>query len=250
MTENLLIYDGKLFCTPGGVRHNIIALNPKNGDLIWSSRANGEKSAYCSPCITEIDGRKLLLTITERSVVSLDPGTGEMIWSHDLQYPHGIHGNTPVYFDGYVFAMNGWEHGSVMIRIKEDGNGIEEVWRSTLFDLEHGDVIRIGENLYGTDYSTKHFSCVDWKTGQVKDSIKEFSPGTVISADGMIYCYTYSGDVALIRPTSEGFDIVSSFKLPGKKRDHIAHPVINDGILYLRHANSLWAYSISENKSI
>ncbi len=250
MTENLLIDEGKLFVTPGGVKHNVLALNPKNGDLIWSSRANGEKSAYCSPQLIEITGKKYLLTCTAQSAICLDPENGEMLWSHDLQYPHGIHGNTPVYHDGYVFAMNGWEHGSVMMKIKEDGKGVDEVWRSNLFDLEHGDVLRIGDNIYGTDYTTKHFSCVDWKTGVVKDSIKEFSPGSVIAADGMIYCYTYAGEMALIKPTQNSFEIVSSFKVPGKKRDHLAHPVIYDGKLYLRYDKSIWVYSISAKEQV
>jgi len=250
MTENLMIDDEKLLCTPGGVRHNVVALNRKTGDMIWTSKGNMEPSAYCSPRMVEIQGKKIFITITAKSIIALNPDNGELLWSHDLQYPHGIHGNTPVYYDRYIFAMNGWEHGSVMLKVKDDGSGVEEVWRSKLFDLEHGDVVRIGENIYGTDYSTKHFSCVDWKTGMVKDSIKDFAPGTVISADGMIYCYAYSGDVALIKPTDDGFDVVSSFKAPGKKRDHLAHPVIYDGKLYLRYANAIMVYSIANANNI
>ena len=174
------------------------------------------------------------------------PETGNLLWSHELDYPHGIHGNMPIYADGYVFAMNGWGFGSVMMKVRDDGSGVDEVWRSNLFDLEHGDALKIGNNLYGTDYTTRHFSCVDWYTGKVKDSLNKFAPGTVISADGMIYCYSYFGDMALIRPTDEGFEVVSSFSTPGNKRDHIAHPVIYDRKLFLRYANSLMVYDISE----
>ncbi len=141
----------------------------------------------------------------------------KLFWSHDLKYPHGIHANTPIYHDGYIFAMNGWEHGSVMLKLIDDGNDVEEVWRSNLFDLEHGDVMLVGNNIYGTDYTTKHFSCVDWKTGIVKDSIKEFAPATLIAAEGLLYSYTYEGEVVLIKPTNEGFEIISSFKLKDKK---------------------------------
>jgi len=246
MTENLLIHKGKLYCTPGGVRAGIVTLNPKNGDVIWQSRANGERSAYCSPTILEINGKDYFVTHTEFSIIALDPEDGKLIWSHDMQYPHGIHGNTPVYHDGYIFAMNGWGHGSVMLKVSEDGQSVKEVWRSNLFDLEHGDVIRIGNNIYGADYTTKHFSCVDWYTGMTKDSIKDLAPATVIAADDMIYCYDYRGYVALIKPKADGFDIISSFRAAGVKRDHIAHPVIDDGKLYIRYDNALWVYSISD----
>lgn len=250
MTENLLVDGNIVYCTPGGIRNNVVALNRKTGDVIWSSKGNMEPSAYCSPRMVEINGTRVFLTITAKSILALDPDNGNYLWSHDLQYPHGIHGNSPIVHDGMVFAMNGWEHGSVMMKINEDGSGVEEVWRSTLFDLEHGDVMLINGNIYGTDYETKHFSCVDWQTGTVKDSIKEFAPGTVISADEMIYCYAYSGDVALIKPKEDGFDVVSSFKAPGKKRDHLAHPVINDGKLFLRYDDALMVYNISNKENI
>ncbi len=250
MTENLLIDGDKLFCTPGGIRSNVVALNRTNGEVIWESTGNGEPSAYCSPTMIEISGKKFFITITASSIISLDPENGNLIWSHDLKFPHGIHGNTPVFHDGYIFAMNGWGHGSVMMKITDEGYGIEEVWRSNLFDLEHGDVIKIGENIYGTDYTTRHFSCVDWKTGIVKDSIRDIAPGTVISADGMIYCYTYTGDIALIKPKLDGFDIVSTLRDSSLKRNHIAHPVIDGGKLYTRYNNTLKVYSIVENENI
>ena len=97
-------------------------------------------------------------------------------------------------------------------------------------------------------YTTKHFSCVDWKTGHVKDSIKQYAPGSVISADELIYNYTYAGELVLIKPEPDGFEIISTFKVPGKKRDHIAFPVIYDGKIYVRYEKSLWVYNISKNK--
>jgi outer membrane protein assembly factor BamB len=247
MTENLMIDDGKLFCTPGGEEFNVVALNPESGDMIWKSKALGEPSAYCSPRMFNHDGMRYYTTITAKSIICLDPENGKLIWSHDLLYPHGIHGNTPIYHEGYVFAMNGWEWGSVMLKINEAGDGVGEVWKSKLFDLEHGDAMLINGNIYGTDYTTRHFSCVDWYTGQVKDSLNKYAPASVIAADGMIYAYSYLGDVALIQPNRDGFEVVSSFEGPGLKRDHIAHPVIHDGRLYIRYNNALRVYDISRN---
>lgn len=245
ITENLLIDGEKLICTPGGTDANVIALHKDTGDLIWKSAGVGEESAYCSPVIISHEGRNYLITNTAKSIISIDPENGKLIWSHELNYPHGIHGNTPVYKDGYLFTMNGWGYGSVMLKLKDQGQAVEEVWTSTLFDLEHGDVLSMHDNLYGTDYTTRNFSCVDLKTGEVKQSVKDLAPATVIAADGMIYCYAYSGEMALIQPNENGFDIISRFKVPGAKADHIAHPVIKDGKLYVRYSNGMYVYSIS-----
>ncbi len=244
ITENLLIDGDKLFCTPGGGDANVVALDRVNGELIWKSQGNGELSAYCSPRIIEHNGRRFLVTITAKSAISIDPENGDLVWSHDLNDPDGIHGNIPLYHNGYLFTMNGWGNGSIMLKLSDDGTAVEEAWRSHLFDLEHGDVVRIGNNIYGTDHTSRLFACVDWETGAIKDTLKEYASGSVIAADSMIYCYAYNGDVALIKPLPEGFKVVSSFKAPGVKRDHIAHPVIKDGILYLRYANELMAYAV------
>ena len=246
ITENLLIDGDKLFCTPGGEDANIVALDRNTGKLIWKSKGVGEVSAYCSPIIIEYKGKRYLLTITAKSILSLNPENGEVVWSHDLQYPDGIHSNTPIYRDGYIFAMNGWGYGSAMLKLSDDGRSVSEVWRSKLFDLEHGGVVLINNNIYGADWTTKHFSCVDWFTGVVKDSVKTISPSSVIAAEGLIYCYTYAGEVALVKPLEKGFEILSKFKVDGVKRDHIAIPVIDKGKLYIRYSNSLWVYSISK----
>lgn len=248
ITENFIIHDEMLICVPGGKEHNIIALNKENGELIWTNKVLSEPSAYGSHQIAEINGTSCLLAITEKSINCLNVETGELYWSHDLKYPHGIHANVPIYQDGYVFAMNGWEFGSVMLKINDANTAVEEVWRSAHFDLEHGDVIVMNDNIYGADYNLKHFNCVDWKTGVVKDSIKDIAPATVIAAEGLIYCFSYNGEMILLNPLADGFEIISRFMVPGKKRDHIAHPVIHNKKLYVRYDNSLWVYDL-EKKS-
>ena len=72
VTETLVIDGDKLFVTAGGPVNNIVALNRLNGQLIWSSKALGEKSAYCTPLLVKLPSRKLLVTHTERHIIGLD----------------------------------------------------------------------------------------------------------------------------------------------------------------------------------
>ena len=69
--------------------------------------------------------------------------------------------------------------------------------------------------------------------------------GAIAFADGMLYCYEEKqGMIALVKPTPEKFDIVSSFKVPMGTGQHWAHPVIFDGRLYIRHGDALMVYDI------
>ena len=42
----------------------------------------------------------------------------------------------------------------------------------------------------------------------------------------MLYCYSERGDVALVKPNPQKFEVVSSFKLKLGTGEHWAHPVI------------------------
>jgi len=247
INENLLIDGDKLFCTPGGPDSNIVALNRFNGDLIWTSKGSGEKSAYCSPLLVKHNDLKLFVTMTFKSLVAVNSENGDLLWTRPLEGDeYGIHAQTPYYRDGYLFVQDGYEIGCFMLKLSDDGKFFEEVWKNKLMDETNGHSVVIGDHIYGAAETKKQFVCLDWHTGEVKYKTKEISEGTVISAEGMLYCCTYGGKLSLVKPTETDFQIVSSFRLPGEGKEHIPHPVIKDGRLYIRHINSLRVYSLAK----
>jgi len=246
VTEVLQIDGDKIFCTPGGTESNIIALNRFTGKLIWSSKGSGNQSAYCPPVIYTHGGKRYLTTITKFAIVALNPENGEVAWTYPMRYDGAIHANSPIYRDGKLFIMEGWELGSFMLKINDQGTGVEKVWENKLMDLENGGAILIDDNLYAANWDQKGYSCVDWNTGEEKYTSKIFTSGTLIYADGMFYWYDINGKVGLVKPTDTAFEVISTFQLEGKKtRDHSAYPVIHDKKLYLRYDSTLWAFDIS-----
>jgi hypothetical protein len=77
---------------------------------------------------------------------------------------------------------------------------------------------------------------------------KELAAGVMICADGMLYCYTTRGVLALVKPDATGFHIVSQTKIKQGSGVHIAVPSIHEGVLYVRHGNALIAYQV-KNKT-
>jgi outer membrane protein assembly factor BamB len=109
-----------------------------------------------------------------------------------------------------------------------------------------GGVVLIGNTLYGTNHQSNPadtWVAVDWITGKTLWTKKWFSRGSVISADGMLYLFEEkSGHVALAIPDSSQLKIVSEFQVKKGSGPFWAHPVINDGKLYIRHGDMLMAY--------
>lgn len=78
---------------------------------------------------------------------------------------------------------------------------------------------------------------------------KELGGGAIIYADGLFYCYAeYDGEIALAQASPEEFKILSRFKVPLGTKEHWAHPVINDGRLFVRHGDALMVYDIKHKK--
>ena len=64
----------------------------------------------------------------------------------------------------------------------------------------------------------------------------------------MLYCWaSVNGEMALVKPSPEKFDIVSVFTVTkGKEENHVAHTAISNGVLYIRNGNALMAYDIKD----
>jgi outer membrane protein assembly factor BamB len=105
--------------------------------------------------------------------------------------------------------------------------------------------------IYGSNWINNgngNWCCIEWNTGKKMWEEKWNNKGSIIAAEGMLYIYDEkNGNVGLVRATPEKFDLVSSFKITfGNMGPFWAHPVIHNGVLYLRHNNALMAYDIKE----
>ncbi len=245
ITENLLFDGDRIFCTPGGEENNIICLDRFTGELLWTSKGSEEVSAYCSPGIYELDGKKYFTTVYAESIIAIDIETGETAWKYVLEGGSDIHSNIPVFNNGNLFVMADYRIGSVMLQVNDSGRSVEEVWKMKYLDTGLGDVVHINNYLYGTSNHKKHFVAVDWQTGEVVDSVKTELPLTVFAADDMLYTYSFKGKVSLIGHDSTGLKIHSSFQFPGGK-EHFSQPIIHEKRLYIRNDSTLKVYDIKE----
>jgi len=244
VTETLLIDGDKLFVTPGGPVNNIVALNRLDGSLIWSCKAEGEQSAYCTPLLVKLPARKLLVTHTEKHIVGVDAETGEFLWSQEQTNEYSVHANTPIFYDNSLFCFSGYGQGSIKLDLNADGSKITNAWVNKKFDSRIGGAVLLNGYIYGSGDQNRQWQCIDWKTGEEKCSSKAIGAGNIIYADGLFYCYSDRGDLALVEASPAGFNVISKTKLVMGSAQHWAHLVINKGMLYLRHDNTLIAYKI------
>lgn len=253
-SESVIIEDDKVFCTPGGTDTNVVALNRFNGELVWISKGASERPAYNSPQIIKLKDRNILVVFTAYELMGHDTKTGELLWVHNQDNVkkedrrHGMgdtHSNTIIYDGGYIYYAAGDGNCGVKLELSADGNSIKEVWRNADFDSYMGGIVKIGDHLYGAGTGKRDFNSINANTGEIESKL-DIGSGAVIAADGMLYYYNFRGEVILILQEPLNMKVVNKFKMTKGENEHFAHPVINNGKLYIRHGNVIQAYNIQD----
>jgi outer membrane protein assembly factor BamB len=245
-SESVVVDGDLVFCTPGSADTNIVALNRYTGELQWICKGLGQLASYSSPLLIKLPERNILVTFTKSELLGIDTKNGHLLWVHKQDSAGDVHINTPFYEDGFIYYITGDGNGAVKLNLSADGKEISEIWRNKSADNTMGGFIKINDYIYSSGYEKRLWFSIDANTGKIVDSLK-FDKGNTIAAENLLYLYNEKGNLALVKPTGPKLDIVSSFKITRGSKAHYSHPVINDGILYLRRGKSLLAYNIRNN---
>ncbi|MEN8121766.1 MAG: PQQ-binding-like beta-propeller repeat protein [Bacteroidota bacterium] len=258
--ESLLIKDDMLFVSPIGEQTNMIALNKITGEKIWQSKSLGDSAAYCSPILIKYAGLEMVVNVGSSDIFALNVNDGSVLWSFkyfevdppERNWKPTMNSTTPLYSDGHIYVNSGYNHVGVMLKLNADGKGVELLWKDSLIDTHHGGVVKLGDYIFGSNWINNgngNWCCIDWETGEKNYETKWNNKGSIIANDGLLYCYDEKrGNIAIVKPDPEKFEPISSFKIPYGKGPHWSHPVIKDGILYVRHGKVLMAYNIKADK--
>jgi outer membrane protein assembly factor BamB len=246
--ESYLIDGDNLIATPCGSVATMVALNRKTGAQVWASPSLGHKSSFCSPLLLEHGGRRLLVTMTDQAVVAFAAADGQVVWQHPYQNFRGNHPITPIYHDGMLYVTSGYGKGAIGLALSPDGGSVTQVWEQPIQDPCHGQAVLLDGYVYASSHqkAVGRWSCVEMKTGRLAwqdDGVGK--GGSVIYADGLLYCYAEDGNLGLVKPSPERCEVVSSFKVPLGDGPHWAHPVVAGGRMYVRHGEALMCYDVA-----
>ncbi|RPH31520.1 MAG: hypothetical protein EHM93_13175 [Bacteroidales bacterium] len=239
--ESPLVVDDKVILTPCGKNATFIALNSSTGETVWASESIDNAGNFVSPILIQGEGKKLIVSNTENFYVAVDLNTGKIVWKEKgsaTSVP--LPGNKQVYFTCT-------DDGGKMLNISNDLNSFSFKWSDGLKIKPLGGAVRLGNRIFGTYDNRKGILCIDWETGKQQVFDKDIRGASLLAANGMIYCYEdKAGRVSLLKPTENSIEIVGSFKVTMGQGAHLAHMSMGNGILFVRHGDSLMAYNIKQ----
>lgn len=265
-SESPLVDGDWVLCTPGGNDAMIVALDKNTGKEVWKS-AIGEfgdgknkneqdvrqGAAYSSIVVCEGAGVKQYVQLVGQGVIGVRARDGQFLWGYEEASNPTANIPTPVVSGDYVFTSTGYGTGSALLKLSRSGAGVsaEEIYflDAKTFQNHHGGLLLIDGYIYSGHKHNNGFPiCVEMETGKVIWGGDERGPGkgsaAITYADGHLVFRYQDGVVALIEATPEGYRLKGQFTPEFQERESWAHPVILDGMLYLREQDKLMCYDL------
>jgi outer membrane protein assembly factor BamB len=252
--ESPLVDGDRVIVTPGGKDATMVALDKKTGESAWKCAipTRHTEAGYASVVIATVGGVKQYVQLFNGGVVGV--GTdGRFLWKYERLGPNTANVPTPVVLKDQVLAVAGYGKGGALLQLKADGKDVtaEEVYFKRELTNKHGDVVVVGDYVYGDTDDEGLPYCIEVKTGKrmwQRDPKQGHGGGSVsvTYADGRLYFHYQDGVVALVEASPDGYKEVGSFKVPKTNGPAWAHPVVVGGKLYLREGDTLYCYDVRE----
>lgn len=257
-SESPLVDGDVVLCTPGGSDAHVVALNKATGKLVWKSpapegRKGNDGAGYSSLVISNGGGVKQYVTLTGKGAIGIAAKDGRLLWQYN-RVANGTANIPTVLCQGdHVFTSSGYGTGAALLKLSAKDGGVqaeEAYWLDAqVFQNHHGGMVLHDGRIYaGNKHNQGYPTCLDFLTGKVLWGGETRGPGDGSAAvhfagNHLIFRYQ-NGVVALIEATPDAYKLKGSFKPAYQKGNSWAHPVVVDGLLYLREQDQLMCYDL------
>ena len=239
ISESPLVVGDKVLVNAGGPGASVVALNKKDGALIWKSQS--DRAGYSSAIPVQVGGKTQVVFFTHTRALGLDADTGKLLWDYPKAANNVANSATPVARGNRVWISSDYGTGGGVVEIKADGTAAEVYFTKEMRN-HHSTSVLMGDHLYG--FSGGILTAMKFDTGQVAWKDRSVGKGSLVYADGMLYLLSENGVVGLAEATPAGYVEKGRFRIPQENLPTWAHPVVAGGRLYLRDQDTIYAYDV------
>ena len=219
----------------------VIAYDLNSGNEKW--KWAGEGPSYSSPSVMTIDGKKLLIVITEKNILALGLTDGKQLWQIATPVQQRFYNCVSPYIDGQNIYLSGQGTGTKAIRVEKSGNEYvtKELWSNTEVGAKWNTPVLKDGFLYGfTDQ--KRIYCLNAATGQTAwiDNTVNSDFSTIVDCGSVIIGLTSTDNLLVLKPDGKAYSEIVKYKV--SDTPIYAYPVISGNNIYIKDAETLMKY--------
>jgi outer membrane protein assembly factor BamB len=243
ISESPLVMGNKVLVNAGGRNASIVALNKDNGNVMWKSQS--DEAGYSSAIPLQINGGTQVVFFTAARALGLDVNDGRLLWEYARPSNNVANVATPIARGNRIFISSDYGTGGGVVEIKED-NKAQEIYFTKDMRNHHSSSVLVGDHLYG--FSSAILTAMRFDSGEIAWRDRSVGKGSLVFADGHLYCFSENGVVGLVEATPAGYKEKGRFRIAQDSLPTWTHPVVAGGRLYLRDQDTIYAYDVKEKK--
>ena len=243
ISESPLVMGNKVLVNAGGRNASIVALNKDNGNVIWKSQS--DEAGYSSAIPLQINGGTQVVFFTAERALGLDVNDGRLLWEYARPSNNVANVATPIARGNRIFISSDYGTGGGVVEIKAD-NKPQEIYFTKDMRNHHSSSVLVGDYLYG--FSSAILTAMRFDTGEIAWRDRSVGKGSLVFADGHLYCFSENGVVGLVEASPTGYKEKGRFRIQQDSLPTWTHPVVVGGRLYLRDQDTIYAYDVKEKK--
>ena len=219
----------------------VIAYDLTSGNEKW--KWSGEGPSYSSPSVMTIEGKKLLIVITEKSIMALSLADGKSLWQIATPVQQRFYNCVSPYIDGQTIYFTGQGTGMKAIKVEKSANEYttKELWNNTAASAKWNTPILKDGFLYGfTDQ--KRIYCLNATSGQTAwiDNAVTSDFSTIVDCGSVIVGLTSTDNLIVLKPDGKEYSEVAKYKVADTPI--YGYPVISGNSIYIKDAETLMMY--------
>ncbi len=263
MAASPLVVGNQLITLVGGENALVVSFDKKTGKEIWRA-LDDPAIGYCPPVLYEFGGVPQVIVWHPTAVSSLDPATGDLIWSVPFRVRAGLSIPMPRKVGNRLF-VTAFYNGPMMLEVADDGRSASVVWKGKsdseiktdgLHSIMPTPIVT-PTHIFGV-CSYGQLRCLDATNGQRQwMSLEATGEGRwwnafLIQHEDRVFLHNEQGDLIIAKLTPTGYDEISRARLveptrPVRRRMTIwSHPAFAMKSVFARNDREIVRVSLAE----
>jgi outer membrane protein assembly factor BamB len=244
ISESPLVDGNNVIVTPGGPGAGMVALDKMTGKNVWVSQQLSDEAGYASPIAADVQGVRVIMTLTARGGVGVRASDGKLMWHHPAVANGTANVATPIFFDNKVFYTSAYGTGAALLGLTAQGGDVkaQQIYFTREMQNHHGGLVLVNGYLYG--FHNAILTCLEFATGRMQWRDRSVGKGSVTYADGRLYIQSEDNVVGLAEASPAAYKEKGRFRITDQGLPSWAHPVVSGGRLYVRNQGTLAAYNV------
>ena len=245
-----LIIDGMVIAHLGGQDNGaIIAYDLTSGKEKWQWTDEGPQ--YASPILMTMEGQKHIVTMTEKSIVSLNLSDGNLVWTIPfVPGQRAYNAATPI-IDGDTVIYTGAGRGTFAVKIEKQGDGYtaKELWSNSESGVQFNTPVHKDGFLYGLT-NRGNFFCINSSNGETAwlDPTQTDRGGftSIVDVGSVLLALPSGTGLIVLQPNPKAYSELVRIKV--SDTPIYAHPVVVGNRIFIKDAETLTLWALDESQ--